>query len=60
VTSSASWPFSRREARNATIVATSDVRVLTLTADYMRVVRDTIPLVAQRIDDVIAQRRHLL
>jgi cAMP-dependent protein kinase regulator len=46
--------------RNATIVATSDVRVLTLTAHYMRVVRDSMPLVAQRIDDVLAERRHLL
>ena len=46
--------------RNATIVATSDVRLLTLTAHYMRVVRDTMPLVAQRIDDVTAKRRHLL
>src|SRR5436190_2316577 len=46
--------------RNATIVATSDVRLLTLTAHYLRVVRDTMPLVAQRIDDVTAKRRHLL
>jgi CRP-like cAMP-binding protein len=46
--------------RNATIVATSDVRLLTLTAHYMGVVRDSMPLVAQRIDDVVAERRHLL
>jgi CRP/FNR family transcriptional regulator, cyclic AMP receptor protein len=46
--------------RNATIVATSDVRVLTLTANYMRVVCDSMPLVAQRVDAVVAERRHLL
>jgi CRP-like cAMP-binding protein len=46
--------------RNATIVATSDVRVLTLTAHYIRVVRDTMPLVARHIDGVVAERTHLI
>jgi cAMP-dependent protein kinase regulator len=46
--------------RNATIVASSDVRVLRLTAHYTRVVRDSMPLLAQRIDGVVAERRHLI
>jgi CRP-like cAMP-binding protein len=44
--------------RNATIVATSPVRVLTLTAHYMREVRDRMPAVGEQIDRVIAERSH--
>lgn len=44
--------------RNATIVATSDVRILTLTAHYMREVRERMPAVGEQIDRVIAQRTH--
>jgi CRP-like cAMP-binding protein len=44
--------------RNATIVATSPVRILTLTARYMREVRERMPAVGEQIDRVIAQRTH--
>jgi CRP/FNR family cyclic AMP-dependent transcriptional regulator len=44
--------------RNATIVATSPVRILTLTAHYMREVRERMPAVGEQIDRVIAQRMH--
>jgi CRP-like cAMP-binding protein len=43
--------------RNASIVATSPVRLVTLTAHYMRVVRERMPQIAQQIDRVIADRR---
>jgi CRP-like cAMP-binding protein len=42
--------------RNATIVATSPVTLLTLTAHYMRVVRERMPSVGEQIDRVIASR----
>jgi len=42
--------------RNATIVATSPVKILTLTAHYMRVVRERMPRVGEQIDAVIAER----
>ncbi len=42
--------------RNATIVATSPVRMLTLTSHYMREVRDRMPAVGEQIDRVIAER----
>jgi CRP-like cAMP-binding protein len=44
--------------RNATIVARSPVRILTLTAHYMREVRERMPAVGEQIDSVIAQRTH--
>jgi CRP-like cAMP-binding protein len=44
--------------RNATIVSTSPVRILTLTAHYMREVRQRMPAVGEQIDRVIAERSH--
>jgi CRP/FNR family transcriptional regulator, cyclic AMP receptor protein len=44
--------------RDATIVSTSPVRILTLTAHYMREVRERLPAVGERIDRVIAARSH--
>jgi CRP-like cAMP-binding protein len=43
--------------RNASVVATSPVRVLTLTAHYMRVVREHLPGIGDQIDRVIADRK---
>jgi CRP-like cAMP-binding protein len=40
--------------RNATIVARTPVRLLTLTAHYMRSVHESIPALAERIDRVLA------
>jgi CRP-like cAMP-binding protein len=42
--------------RNATIVATSPVSILTLTAHYMREVRERMPRVGEQIDAVIVDR----
>jgi CRP/FNR family transcriptional regulator, cyclic AMP receptor protein len=42
--------------RNATIVATTPVRILTLTSHYMREVRERMPAVGEQIDRVIAER----
>ncbi len=42
--------------RNASVVATSPVRVITLTAHDMRTVRERMPLVGEQIDRVIADR----
>jgi CRP-like cAMP-binding protein len=42
--------------RNATIVAATPVRVLTLTAHYMREVRERMPQVGEQIDRVVAER----
>jgi len=44
--------------RNASVIATSPVRVVTLTAHYMRVVREQMPQIGDQIDRVIADRRH--
>jgi len=44
--------------RNASIVASSPVCVLRLSAHDMRVVRERMPLVGQQIDGVIAARTH--
>jgi protein phosphatase len=44
--------------RNATIVARTPVRLLTLTAHYMRNVHESIPALAERIDKVLASRTH--
>ena len=44
--------------RNASVVATSPVRVLTLTAHYMRLVREHMPQIGDQIDRVIADRTH--
>lgn len=44
--------------RNASVVATSPVCVVTLTAHYMRVVREHMPQIADQIDRGIADRRH--
>ena len=44
--------------RNASVVATSPVRVVTLTAHYMRVVREHMPQISDQIDRVIADRTH--
>jgi cAMP-dependent protein kinase regulator len=44
--------------RNASIVATSPVRIVTLTAHYMRVVRERMPQIGEQIDRVIADRTH--
>ncbi len=44
--------------RNATIVASSPVKILTLTAHYMRVVRERMPRIGEQIDAVIAERSH--
>ncbi len=42
--------------RNATIVATSPVKILSLTAHYMRVVRERMPRIGEQIDAAIAER----
>jgi CRP/FNR family cyclic AMP-dependent transcriptional regulator len=42
--------------RNATVVASSPVKIVTLTSHYMREVRDRMPAVAEQIEAVIAQR----
>jgi cAMP-dependent protein kinase regulator len=42
--------------RNASVVATSPVRVLTLTAHHMRVVRERMPQIGDQIDRMIADR----
>jgi CRP-like cAMP-binding protein len=44
--------------RNATIVATSPVKMLSLTAHYMRVIRERMPSLGEQIDSVIAGRTH--
>ena len=44
--------------RNATIVATSPVKILSLSAHYMRVIRESMPRIGEQIDSVIAQRTH--
>ena len=44
--------------RNATIVATSPVKLLTLTSHYMRVIRDRMPSLGEQIDAVVAPRTH--
>ena len=44
--------------RNATIVATSPVKILTLSAHYMRVIRERMPRIGEQIDAVIAERTH--
>jgi cAMP-dependent protein kinase regulator len=44
--------------RNATIVATSPVRLITLTAHYLRVVRERMPQIGEQIERVCADRRH--
>ncbi len=44
--------------RNASIVATSPVCILRLSAHDMRVVRERMPLVGKQIDSVIADRTH--
>jgi CRP-like cAMP-binding protein len=44
--------------RNASIVASSPVCVLRLTAHDMRVVRERMPLLGEQIDSVIAARAH--
>jgi CRP-like cAMP-binding protein len=44
--------------RNATIVATSPVRGLKLTARDMRTVRERMPKIGEQIDRVIADRIH--
>ncbi len=43
-------------ARNATVVASSPVRIITLTAHDMRTVRERMPCVGGQIDRVIADR----
>jgi voltage-gated potassium channel len=43
--------------RNATVVACSDVRLLTLTAHYMRQVRERMPLLGEQIDRAVQARR---
>jgi CRP-like cAMP-binding protein len=42
--------------RNASVVATSPVRIITLTAHDMRSVRERMPRVGEQIDSVIAAR----
>jgi len=42
--------------RNASVVATSPVSIITLTAHDMRTVRERMPLVGEQIDRVIADR----
>ena len=44
--------------RNASVVATSPVRLITLTAHYMREVRERMPLIGEQIDRVVAERTH--
>ncbi len=44
--------------RNATIVATSPIRGLRISAHDMRIVRERMPLVGEQIDAVIADRTH--
>jgi CRP-like cAMP-binding protein len=44
--------------RNASIVATSEVRGLRLSAHDMRMGRERMPLVGEQIDRVIAERTH--
>ena len=43
--------------RNATIIATTPVRVLTLTSHYMREVRQRMPQVGEQIDRVVSERK---
>jgi CRP-like cAMP-binding protein len=45
--------------RNASVVATSPVRIVTLTAHDMRAVRERMPLVGEQIDRVIADRSYV-
>lgn len=42
--------------RNATIVATSPLKMLTLTSHYMREIRSRMPSLGEQIDSVIAAR----
>lgn len=44
--------------RNATIVARTPVRLLTLTAHYMRTVHESMPSLGERINSVVAARTH--
>ena len=44
--------------RNATIVATSPVKIVSLTGHYMRVIRERMPRIGDEIDSVIAERTH--
>ena len=44
--------------RNASIVATSPVRLLLLSAHDMRVVRERMPAIGEQIDRVVAARTH--
>jgi len=44
--------------RNATIIATSPVKMLSLTAHYMRVIRERMPSLGEQIDSVVAERTH--
>lgn len=44
--------------RNATIVACSPVRLVTLSSHYMRVVRERMPQIGDQIDRVIAERTY--
>jgi CRP-like cAMP-binding protein len=44
--------------RNASIVATSPVRIVTLTAHYMREVSERMPAIGAKIESVIAARTH--
>jgi cAMP-dependent protein kinase regulator len=44
--------------RNASIVATSPVRIITLTAHYMREVRERMPALGEKIDGVVPARTH--
>ena len=44
--------------RNATIVATSPVTIMILSAHHMRTIRQRMPRVGEQIDAVIAERTH--
>ena len=44
--------------RNATIVATSPAKMLSLTAHYMRVIRERMPSLGEQIDSAVAERSH--
>ena len=58
ISSASSRSIASGGQRNATIVATSPVKMLSLSAHYMRVIRERMPRIGEQIDSVIAQRTH--
>ena len=46
------------ELRNASVVASSPVRIVAITAHNMRVLRERMPLLAEQMDRVVPDRTH--